>query len=322
MKINFSIKIIPVYFVALALAVCASAILYMTYSACSSLVAGQTFSPFSAALFLRGLYCVFPAAFSLVPVFIVFYVIRRTEVAGLSVPVFMVLHFCLWLFCVPLVKNTYENTHLKQTDAPQTFSPLSPGYFRASENNKYIFYYTRINAENIASGLCINRTDPEDNVYTFSDIKLSGAQEGFTDKLIKDTVEMPSTLTVCLSFLQAFTNAAYEMCSSGIIRWLLFSSITVAILSVYFLHNFSFWRLVNVLVIFVVYVFIFLCNYFISNAPDTILKSIPLISAASKPQEIICSAFNVLVFIANFGRFFVASLRKTDISDLDGEDIV
>ena len=319
MKIKFSIKIIPVYFVALALAVCAGAILYMTYSACASLVAGQNFSPFSSTLFLRGLYSVFPAAFSLVPVFVVFYVIRRTEVAGLSVPVFMVLHLCLWLFFVPFVKNTYENARLKQRSTPQTFSPLSSGYFRSSESDKYIFYYTRINSENIASGVCIDRTKPEDNVYTFSDIKLSSIQEGFTDTLIRDTVEMPVTLRVCLSYLQAFTSAAYEMCSSGIVRWLLFSSVTVAILSVFFLYDFSSWRLVNVLVIFVVYVFIFLGNYFISNAPDTILKSVPLISAASAPQEIICCAFNVLVFIANFGRFFVAALYKKDAVDLDGD---
>lgn len=319
MKIKFSIKIIPVYFVALALAVCAGAILYMTYSACASLVAGQDFSPFSLTLFLQGLYYVFPASFSLVPIFVVFYTIRRKEVAGLSIPVFMVLHLLLWLFCVPFVKNTYENAQLKQKNAPQTFSLLSPGYFRESESNKYIFYYTRINSENIASGVCIDRTKPEDNVYTFSDIKLSSAQEGFTDTLIRGTVEMPATLRVCLSYLQAFTSAAYELCSTNILRWLLFSSVTVAILSVFFLYNFSSWRLVNVLMIFVVYVFIFLGNYFISNAPDTILKSVPLISLAPYPQEIICSVFNVLVFIANFGRFFVAALRKVDTSELDGD---
>lgn len=319
MKIKFSIKIIPVYFVALALAVFAGALLYMTYSACASLVAGQSFSPFSSTLFLQGIYRVFPAAFSLVPLFVVFYVIRRTEVSGLSVPVFMVLHLLLWLFCVPFVKNTYENARLKQRNDIQTFSPLSPGYFRESESDKYIFYYIRINSENIASGVCIDRTKPEDNVYTFSDIRLSNAQEGFTDTLIKDTVEMPVTLRMCLSYLQAFTDAAYQQCSGGIVAWLLFSSITVAILSVFFLCNFSSWRLVNVLVIFVVYVFIFLCNYFISNAPETVLKSVPLISLASEPQQIICSAFNLLVFIANFGRFFVASLRKVDASDLDGD---
>ena len=319
MELKFSIKIIPVYFVALALAVCAGALLYMTYSACSSLVAGQTFSPFSSALFLRGLYSVFPAAFSLVPVFIVFYIIRRTEVSGLSVPVFMVLHLCLWLFCVPFIKNTYENVSLKQNDGAQTFNLLSPGYFRQNENGKYIFYYTRINAENIASGVCIDYTEPENNVYTFSEIKLSKTQEGFTDTLIRGTVEMPSTLRVCLTYLQAFTDAAYRQCSSGILAWLLFSSIIVAILSVYFLHNFSSWRLVNVLVVFLVYVFIFLGNYFISNAPESILKSVPLVSAFSKPHQIICCAFNVLVFIANFGRSFVTSFRKVDIAELDGD---
>ena len=99
-----SIKIFAAYIAIVMLGLCTGAFLYMTYSLCTVLVAGQKFSAF----FLQGIFEVLPTVLSLCPLFISFYLIRHKEIPWYSVLVCMILHLCLWIFFIPALKEKLE----------------------------------------------------------------------------------------------------------------------------------------------------------------------------------------------------------------------
>lgn len=307
MKFICSIKIFAAYIVIVMLGICTGAFLYMTYSLCTLLVAGQKFSAFSAGFFLQGAFEVFPAVLSIVPVFISFYLIRHKEIPWYSILACMALHFCLWIFFIPAIKDKLEISVCKNQTAHE-ISALSPGYFRVSEDSRYVLYYSEVDSESNVSGVCIDRSKAKDNVFTFRSEKLSVFKNSFSDPLIKNAVEMPALLSEILKYFQKFTFAAYSKCSENFASWAIFSSIILAFSSAVWIKNISAWRLVNVLYVLADYILVFFLNFLIFDAGDSLFQKIPAFTDAVSAKSFLACVINIFVFAAAFVLWLVSSL--------------
>ena len=121
----------------------------------------------------------------------------------------MILHLCLWIFFIPALKEKLEISVYKNKEMQAAVS-LSPGYFRVSQDNRYVLYYSEVDSENNASGVCIDKSKSNGNVFTFSSEKPAIFQDEFSDPLIKNTVEMPVLLKQILKYFQKFTVSSYS----------------------------------------------------------------------------------------------------------------
>lgn len=304
-----SIKIFAAYIAIVMLGLCTGAFLYMTYSLCTVLVAGQKFSAFSSGFFLQGIFEVLPTVLSLCPLFISFYLIRHKEIPWYSVLVCMILHLCLWIFFIPALKEKLEISVYKNKEMQAAVS-LSPGYFRVSQDNRYVLYYSEVDSENNASGVCIDKSKSNGNVFTFSSEKPAIFQDEFSDPLIKNTVEMPVLLKQILKYFQKFTVSSYSRCSENFVSWIIFSSIIFAFTSVVWIKNISAWRLVNVLFILMDYIFVFFLNFFILGADDSLFQKIPILIKSVPTKSLLVCVLNIFIFAAAFILWLISRLVK------------
>lgn len=295
------------------LEIIAGAFLYMTYSMFSGLVAGQKFSMFSSNYFVRGVFYTIPAAIFLCPVFISFYLIRHKEIFGFPVFIYLLLNFSLFFFAFPAARNLEK---ISAFGAEENSTILSPGYFRSSADEKYVFYYSRVSDENVVSGICIDKETVGNSVFTFSNIKLSGDQNDFADPLIRSSVEMPPLLKKIVKFICDFVILALEK-SSSVLSWICFSTVMLALMGVTGLRKISVWRLVNVLFIMTDFVLIFLLNLFLlSPETSSVLPPLPEKIKSNLPlNQFIVAGINVLLFVIFFIVSFVKYRAKKESGD-------
>lgn len=312
--IKHSVKILAASAAVILIEIFTGAVLYMALSLCSALVAGQKVSVFNLHFFVRGIMTVLPAAIFLSPVFISFYLIRHKEIAGIPIFVCIAGIFCLWLFAVP---------GLKKPGAAQPFmdgsqqAQLSSGYFRSSADGRYIFYYSEITPQNSASGVCIDTRRIKDKVFTFSGIQFP-RESAFSDPLIQSSLEMPYSLKSAFSLFSAFIKTARSKSQESMAEWLCFSSVIAAFLSVIWLRNISMWRLVNVLLIAVVFAAVLLVNSFL--LPTEVFARIALpkyIARAVPAGRYIIAAVNCGIFAMALAAGAVASMLRKNSSALD-----
>ena len=192
----------------------------------------------------------------------------------------------------------------------QTAVSLSPGYFRTSQDNRYVLYYSEVDSENNASGICIDKSKSNGNVFTFSSEKPEIFQDEFSDPLIKNTVEVPVLLRQILKYFQKFTEASYSRCSENFVSWIIFSSIILAFASVVWIKNISAWRLVNVLFILMDYIFVFFLNFFILGANDSLFQKIPALIKSVPVKSFLVCVINIFIFAAAFVLWLISRLVK------------
>lgn len=179
------LKLILAYILIVLVGTSACAVLYMIYTACSSIVAGEGLSALSFSLFLGGVILVGPVTLMLGGVFMCFYIIRHRLHKAVYISIYFVLGLVSWLVLVPVCMNLYASAQ-NSLQQPTEKRHLSPGYFRTDGTK--ILFYSAVRENNIADGLCIDtaaRADNETNVYTFKNVKAADSYTGFADPLIQ-----------------------------------------------------------------------------------------------------------------------------------------
>ncbi len=299
MKFLDFFKIIVAYILIIIIAMLLSAFLYMSYSMCAILITGHRFSTFNLAFFIQGLYAVLPAGVAVCPLFVAFYLIRHKEISGIPVVCYMVLHFALWFFLLPFVAKSFPHSYMINKPTPEE-AFLSPGYFRTSSDGKYIFYYSQINNDGSAEGVCIDTERRSNNVMTFSGVIPGKTESVFSDPLIKNSIEMPFFLREILHYFGLFTAGAYEKCSGSLIGWLFFSSIIIAIMSVLQLRSVSSWRLVCVLLIFAYFIIVFGVNTLVILSDFSLFEKISSPVQGISGKEAFLAVVNIIFFVLSF----------------------
>lgn len=239
-----TIKVIVAHLSALLTISIIGAILYMIFNMCSTLVAGQGFAAFNLSFFIQGFFLSLPFVFSLSAAFVAFYSIRNKEIPTVSLAVFAVIYIGIWIFAQPVVIKKGIQKASKSSYVIQR-KPLSTGYFR-NVTDKYVFYYSSVDSENVASGVCIDKTAVSDNVYTFKDVELADSTSIFTDSLIQSSIDIPPVMKLAIHEINRYLSVITFACSGEKIEWLLFSSLGLVLASFVFMRGFSKWRLINV----------------------------------------------------------------------------
>lgn len=244
-----TLKIIIYHLLLLLFGTVVGAVLYMVYSMCTTLVAGQGFAAFNLAFFIQGIFLTVPVVFALSSAFVSFYAIRHREITMIPMAIFAVVYMLAWFFIQPVFLHQ-GFVKAKRSSYVIEHNPLSTGYFR-NETDRYVFYYSSVNEDGISSGVCIDKKTSGKRVYTFDETRHAMSDSAFTDSLIRTSIEMPPvTQFVIETVVSKYLGILTLESSSGILCWLLFSSLGLALACVVFLKDFSRWRLINVILIF------------------------------------------------------------------------
>lgn len=270
-------------------------LIYMIYSLCTGLVAGQGFTVFNMDLFTNGLFLSAPIVIVLSSIFMVLYFIRhRASGMGIFI-VFGVIYAVMWIAVIPLTIISYKDykEEIIKSDKPVI---LSTGYFR--DNGNQIFYYSKISNQNVASGVCIDKYTTEKNFRTFKNVQLPYTAK-FKDPLIQESVKIPLLLKISVIGVNELNRIMDYFAGNGILSWLCFCTMGLAIFCVSFIRNVSKWRLVNVCTVVFLTLAIVVFNILIlsSGLIHSMAQRINDVSKLPDKYNLSMMIFNVLVAV-------------------------
>ena len=241
-SIKTSLRILLLYVLVLVLGTVVCAAIYTVYSLCKNMIAGGGLHVFNLSYFLAGVNMFAPLVVVASGIIMIMYIIRYSIRNILPFGVFIIAYVAVWVFLLPLNYSVVAN--ITKTNPPADGDKtLSSDYFRTGTDGD-VFYYSSIENENVADGICIDKT--EGVTYTFSGVTIP-RNEGFSDSLIHKSIGMPTLIDGSLSWVKMFFNISRQAWKSGFLAWLCFASIGLALASVAGLTFVSRWRLVNVL---------------------------------------------------------------------------
>lgn len=250
------LKIIPVYFILMALCLFAATFLYMFYTMCSTIVAGSGITHFTLLHFIQGIILSFPIVLIFTGPFTSFYIIRHRELSLWCLVPFLLMHCALFAFAQPaFLSLVYDQ---KENLAPEeNIVPPSPGYFRTL-GDKYIIYYSSMTDAGVASGILIDTEKATDNLYTFHNTKINTNNE-FADSLILSSIKLPGVIQHAIRSFKSWHIALYNAITGKKGQWLSFCSVLLPLVACCLMVKLSRWRLVSLIMVMgstiLVYVF-------------------------------------------------------------------
>ena len=306
---------------------CAS-VLSMIYTLCQNLVAGQSLS-FDFNMFMEGFLLSAPVVFIFGAMMMTFFFIRHPCRSVLPLICYCLLYVSSWLFIIPSVSKVNTTTYETYIEAKTKDMP-SAGYFR--RNKDKIVYYSYVNElDNSVSGLCIDSNLVENNVYTFSSLKMSHKKTAFTDSLIQNSIAMPPAISITvqkvLELSLVLRKCAMQSFGSfhAFSYWLCFASMGLALLGVIGLRNVSEWRLVNMLIVAMATLAIIVSNIlgYVNPVMVGIEKSFNDVFARIGIFKSLCAVgnpfimlYNIFVFILLLVLFFVFEKNNRNLEDI------
>lgn len=134
----------------------------------------------------------------------------------------------------------------------------SERYFRHSRNQ--IILFTSIDDQLIADGVCIDLTNKDQSVFSFTDIPVKKNTGRFSDSLIEESLNLPGFAAFAFVQMDAILKAAVNSFMAGYLDWLCFATMGLAFLSILGLHKISTWRFMNAFAIFLAVIGVFEVN--------------------------------------------------------------
>ncbi len=251
------LKIIPVYFVLMALCLFAATFLYMFYTMCSTIVAGSRISHFTFLHFMHGIILSFPIVLLFAGPFTSFYIIRHRELSLWCLVPFLLVHCALFAFAQPaFLSSVYDQ---QEKLAPEeNIIPPSPGYFRTL-GGKYIVYYSSMTDVGVASGILIDTEKATDNLYTFHNTKINTNNE-FADSLIFSSIKLPIVINKAIKSFKAWHIVLYNAIMGKKSQWLSFCSVLLPLVAGCLMVKISRWRLVSLIMVMGATILIYVFN--------------------------------------------------------------
>lgn len=311
-----SLKLMGFYICISVIMCIALAAIYMIYTLCINMVAGQQLT-FDIKLFLDGVLLFLPLVLVLQAMFMTLWMIRHPESTILPIAFYALIYIASWIFVLPATVKEASFEGSRYSGQNVSDKPSS-GYFRSSRDK--IFYYSNINEDNsLANGLCIATDKTSDNVYTFSNVQLSQKRTTFTDSLIQNTIEMPASLSIIVCYVQDFFVILNTCAKGGLGYWLCFSTLALPLLAVVALRRFSPWRLVSVIsIIFVTFGMMAfnIAGYTntgfvaVENSINEVLTKIPPLKSLARISNPCVMLANIVVFIILTAAFFAFEFKN------------
>ncbi|MCR5762510.1 MAG: hypothetical protein K6G00_03920 [Treponema sp.] len=323
-----SLKLV-IYYTCLCIFLCVcSSVLYMIYTLCQNLVAGQNLS-FDFNLFMEGFFLFTPVVFIFGAMFMTFFFIRHPYHYVMPIICYCVLYVISWLFIIPSVSKINTSSYETYIEAKTKDMPSS-GYFRRNED-KILYYSSVSESDNSVTGLCIDSSLVKNNVYTFSSLKMSHKKTAFTDSLIQNSIDMPPVIAITAQKLLELSLVLRKCASQAFggrrsfSYWLCFATMGLALLGVIGLRNVSRWRLVNMLFVAVTTLAIIVGNTlgYVNPIMVGIEKSFNDVFSKVCIFKSLCSVgnpfimfCNIFVFIVLAALFFIFEKNSRTLEDL------
>jgi hypothetical protein len=296
----------------------------MIYTLCINMVAGQQLK-FDIQLFLDGVLLFLPLVLVLQAMFMTLWMIRHPQSTVLPLAFYTVMYVVTWVFLLPATVREAPVGD-PRTAGQNVADKPSAGYFRSSGDK--IFYYSSVDeATSLANGMCVDVQKASDNVYTFSNVRLSQKRTVFTDSLIQNTIEMPASLSIIVRYVQDFFVILSKCSRGGLGYWLCFASIALPLLAVVALRRFSPWRLVSVISIIFVTFGVLAFNILgyvnksvvgVENSINDVLTKLPPLKTLSQMGNPCVVLANIVVFIILTVAFFAFEFKNRKF--VEGED--
>ena len=244
------ISLIGDYFFILFFGTITGIFLFLQYYSSTNLIAGKEIE-FSGRILLYGLFNTLQVIFLIAPMCIIFYKIRHRSNPKASFITFSILCLANWLLFYPVTLTLINQSEKKslQTDAIQDSTQLSQGYFRKSLDK--VFYFNHPEEDNFADILMLHDTKkPEDfakEMTLYLSEKSDFAKENYPyrDPVVKES--LANTPVYIINMFESIKFQAARAWNYGLISWICFCSIGLALCSSYCFLKLSSWRLVNAL---------------------------------------------------------------------------
>ncbi|MBE6353142.1 hypothetical protein [Treponema sp.] len=301
-----SVKILLLLILLLVIESVCGGCVYMIYALCTTLVAGREIQLVSGMLFVKGVFLFAPVAISSSGAFLLFFLIRHQWGTKADFVVYAVWYVLSWLILIPLTFRVYESIS-KENHIVATETLVSPGYFRNSESENEVLFYSQVRDDATVEGVSIS----DHNITTYNKRKIHASGSDFADPIIRDSLEMNSVISFFVSSYNKMFDIGAES-SRDFLSWLCFSSIGLVYLAVFEIRRLSVWRLVNVFFILVVYVGLFNLDLYIYTGDilpyvsHALMEAMPFIPGNA--FVLILNLSLTLIFI--LAGIFISSYRK------------
>lgn len=237
--------------------------LYVAHVGCVNLVAGRKFL-ITKELILLGF--VWAAVFLgfLTPVILSIYKIRHLEHPVSNVIIYTFFNLVTWFLLFPTLEIIQKETNLQEIVENEIIAntQLSGGYFRKSG---YDIYYFLKNANDgntevlriYPVGFTMHSAE-KDIIDASPNGNFSKGGVPFKDLCIKETFDVIPNLFIV--FVEILSDAAFLAWSNGVVSWLCFCTLGIALASVYCYAGLSSWKLVNFIFVILTEAVIFCAN--------------------------------------------------------------
>lgn len=299
------------------------ATLFMFSCNLNMFVTGLSVSIFSLHFFMTGVLLSIPLVCILIQILLILYIIRHPKSQVISLIIYSVFGLISWLVIIPMdlkLVSRYESDAISSR-----IEASSTGIFRKEANG--VYYYTRIEEDGTADGLFLDTTGylgQEGAVVPLFDIPVKNESAfPYSDILIKNSLQPPVLVTYPLSIYNALLTAAQYSSSLGILAWLAFASMGLALLAVYGIQFMSSWKLANVtFVICSAFAILFINYLYYMNILPDILKEIAVkLSGFTGLKDPLIVLINIIIALLCVGiGIFMGIYRLKGVSIMESEE--
>ncbi len=253
------------YLTVLLISCIAGIVVYTAFFSGTTLVVGATVR-FTKEILICGFFETAPAVLLLMNLVMMVYKISHKRSPVASVLTYLLLTAVTWGIVYPgvLFLENKLSPEVQQRKNVQAYRNLSGGYFR--QNNGGIYYFIESEHEEAADCIVLDDEKSAGHFGYFDTLDLSPssafnyASLPFHDPLIKEAMH-----SIPYRFIKVFVsikNQAANAWGGGIISWLWFCTLGLALASVYPFIRVSSWRLVNIFTVTLLTALIALFNAF------------------------------------------------------------
>ena len=186
--------------------------------------------------------------------FLLYYLIRHGSYKIIPVIVFVFINLVLWFLLSPLSVKLKDKM-VENNAALFSREALAEGYGEENGTFKnqgsYVYYFSRAGEGDRSPGFVIDLDALEKKGEVFQSGKYSGMVEKMSDTLVEDAIQTPKA-----------TDWAY---------WLSFASLALVLISLLAFRNFSQWRLMNWVIISILFLAFLVFNYY-AWIPDSFMN--------------------------------------------------
>lgn len=237
--------------VLLAGCVCAT-FMYIQYIGCTHFVAGHIFH-LEKMMVLYAFFQALPVVLMFMPMLMTVYKIRHLSNPVWSVLAFVMMCVLSWGVLYPLAESGKNAVLTKNTlsQLPVDSIPVSGGYFRKSKKNVYYF----ITDSDGGKASVLKLSDAAKTDFRGADELLAvSADSGFyadaapfREPCVKESLsDFPREIVQLLTSILTAAACAWQ---NGLVSWVFFCSLCLALASSYAYIKMSSWRLVNYLAV-------------------------------------------------------------------------